>query len=548
MLVFLLTWLLCGCSGHKTNDTMQESSREEHHNLQDAVEARYRDLTRLIDFQSHKLPGAGHPMKSLTVLLMACNPTTGYRAGYGASTAGPAYRSVTVSSSPCRAGTHSAVLMRQNSSLDEEASPLELSASLPEGGENLEMEEEQIDSENKLDLQTVVETLTSDIPQILRKEPNWDIFASDFHVNSSREGFGVFYLLSGFLKSRSQIFLLEEDVQVNFVDGRDFEEPFDPFFVARWKLVLERPFNPLESVIRYLSFWRQNDPITIQAETVFKFNKRNEVDSVQINKLVVDGRKTMSWPAVSVQKDPSEFLAKIQNFVQHVELDPLQKLREWAEDLKDLDHSVTPIINTWKSLAAKSKATAETEIACDDTRAKIVKKLAGTQRILTQMADDIEWSSPDEILALVRKADSIATDLSMNIFAMATASQQAIFDSSGKLETIAENLGLKQAGMDFYEDGRVPIVEIGEVVAMPSRCAGSMRGLGEELLIRIVRRGAALGRLVVIAPANEFLEKYYGKMGFERIDELGLAMVYSKPLPEATKNELMYEMASLRVS
>lgn len=410
------------------------------------------------------------------------------------------------------------------------------------------------DLDEFLSLRKVVETLKADIPKLLRKEPDWSIYSDDFSVRSSREGLAILKLLASLLKSRDKKLVVTEDIQVEFNDGRWKVErdgrPFDPYLIARWKLNLERPFNSFERMLRFITrptsaYYRDSSECSIEGETIFHLNEKNKVDYVLIDELIVDGRKIFQWPRVELADDPAKILESLKAQVDAPMFDPLQKLQEWAGNLRDLDLSAGSVIRAWKSIARQSQATAKTEIQCDDRRKKVIKKIAGTERILTQLADDLEWATPDEILGLVGKQGS-SEDALVDVSALASVTQTSIIDETGKLAELAETLGIKEAGEDLYAGGFVPVVEIGEVVAVPT--AGSSGGVGVELLLQIVGRAAVSGRLVVLTPANDKLEKYYRKIGFELIDDFGRTMVYTKPLEDVADNEFKFEMGTLRVS
>lgn len=407
-----------------------------------------------------------------------------------------------------------------------------------------------------LDLEEVVQTLKADIPNLLREDPDWDIYAMDFHVRGSVEGLAVLQLLAKLLQRQGKQLVVKDEVQVNFVDGREKEVPFDPFVNAFWKIRLERPFNQFEKFLRIFTrpvsrYYRNSTQFTIEAETMFHLNKANQVDYVQIQKLVVDGRKLISWPAANVYEEPSAILQKLTTWVRDdVErLEPLSRMQRWAQGITKFDISATPIIRGWKQIASEFASPGYLEEfedpkpKIDEAEAKMMKKMDVSQEILAQMADDIEWAEPDEILALFGEKSSNSEDPN-RIFALATATEQVIYDSDGKLEEIAVKLGVKEAGATPYEDGEVPVVEIGELVAMPGRKGG----VGEELLLRIARQKAGLGRLITIVPANDKLEEYYEKIGFEKIDEFGRSMVFSRPLRDETDNESLFELGSLRVA
>ena len=196
--------------------------------------------------------------------------------------------------------------------------------------------------------------------------------------------------------------------------------------------------------------------------------------------------------------------------------------------------------------------------------------------MLAMMAAEIKTSHPDEVLALVSHFGIFGSKVDLpssqaekywleNIFAMATASKRVQADDTGKLEDIAQRQGLKQAFPGLHDDGYVPVVEIGRVVASPlSAEQWDAGGVGKELLLQIVKRAAASGHLVVHRPISTTpssaiartdarnedldLEAYYEELGFERIDASGVdnLMVYSKPVPEELN--FIFDMGSLWVA
>jgi len=176
-------------------------------------------------------------------------------------------------------------------------------------------------TQDVLDLQRVVETLKSDMPDLLRREPTWEILAEEgFKVvdktGTGLDGLGPTKLLLKLFRRMCEVFEVKDNINVDFVSG-DQSLDVDPFVTARWKVQLGSQKASL-----FKSFNAELlDPLDIEADTVFHLNDKRQVDYMQINKWLVNGQQFELFPRVQLSEDPAE------NF---------KMLRQWATSIKAL--------------------------------------------------------------------------------------------------------------------------------------------------------------------------------------------------------------------
>jgi hypothetical protein len=167
----------------------------------------------------------------------------------------------------------------------------------------------------------VVETLKADILKILRTEPTLSIFAEGFKVldqtGAKIQGMDRIVLLFKLVRSIHRKFGIR-DFQVNFIEKRwvetlhgkgrkkeEYHEPSDQFLWARWKVKLGGRSG-------FFRFWRKEIPIVIEADTLFHLDGRNKVDSMRVDKWLLNGREIrlgngqMFWPDVMLSNDPAD--------------------------------------------------------------------------------------------------------------------------------------------------------------------------------------------------------------------------------------------------
>jgi len=132
------------------------------------------------------------------------------------------------------------------------------------------------------DFDKVVDTLQSEIPNILHAEPRWNMFAEDLTMTDQTgarlEGLEANKRLLSKLRVLFQDFALNDTIKVQCIQAvTDF------LLVFRWEVKLsglELPFLPHADM-----------PATIKATTTFHFNGKNEVDLVRIDRWRVNGEQ-----------------------------------------------------------------------------------------------------------------------------------------------------------------------------------------------------------------------------------------------------------------
>jgi len=168
-----------------------------------------------------------------------------------------------------------------------------------------------------LDLGNVAKILKVDIPNILRKEPTWGVFAPDFqvidHTGARLEGLRLNKVLLQLLRRARDKFVVQDDIRVNpMVRASDSNAAF----AARWK-------------VRLGGVELEEDPVDIEAETFFHLNERNQLDYMRIDKCKSSGYEFRFWPEVKL----SDGL-----------LSNLQAIKQWARDINELKTIREPMV------------------------------------------------------------------------------------------------------------------------------------------------------------------------------------------------------------
>eukprot|EP00931_Biecheleriopsis_adriatica_P065982 TRINITY_DN40413_c0_g1_i1.p1 TRINITY_DN40413_c0_g1~~TRINITY_DN40413_c0_g1_i1.p1 ORF type:complete len:326 (-),score=48.05 TRINITY_DN40413_c0_g1_i1:235-1212(-) len=198
--------------------------------------------------------------------------------------------------------------------------------------------------------------------------------------------------------------------------------------------------------------------------------------------------------------------------------DLAEGVKIFAEVMPKINLGVSDIIRDWTAFAGGQESVAR-QIG-DDKTSSI---MAGTQEILSQMRSEIDEVSPDHVFAFTSGEASVE-----GIKSLATVTTQVLFDDYDSAENwnlaqLAQAQGLV-SGQDAIEKGRIEVLNINEIVATPK---AREKGVGAELIRRIVGWAKDTGRLVTLAPANDELQEFYEDLGFELIDPYGRQMVYS---------------------
>lgn len=188
--------------------------------------------------------------------------------------------------------------------------------------------------EELLKLERVLDTLKASIPLMLHEEPEWDIFTKDFEVNdhththTKLQGLEANQLLWQLLHRTCKEMIARDDVHVED-DHKIIVTPgtvalASPLLLvagaevkAQWKVVLEFVKNPFLS---FLGLPRDYSRLDIELHAVFHLNHRQQVDSVQIDKWLANGRQIQSWPKVQLIDD-------------HVH--NLKRIRDWADTMQE---------------------------------------------------------------------------------------------------------------------------------------------------------------------------------------------------------------------
>jgi hypothetical protein len=448
--------------------------------------------------------------------------------------------------------------------------------------------EDLVVGDRPLDLEKVKNTLEEDIPNLLTEEPHWDIFADDFKV-LDRYGRVIETpppgpKLENLKNSKRAINLLRNTYQDRDITTNVEIERGKKLVTARWRVkfaTLRDPALPFMWLLkrrrlsdsqnqsnvlsRLLKLGSSSDNqneinVFIEAETVFRLNNKNKVDSVQIERWLVNGRPfqimpELNWAEGSQLKQLFDWAKgnlnqlKLQQWAWEIAETPALNPKTYSETVRALSEAgikrarllqiaATSVMRLWQGIARKILSTMTASVGT--TGAKLAKKWSSAVQILDQMLFDLDFAdaSSTQVLALVsNQGNGNELDDIDDVYAIALVNKRALIDEDGELGRLAEEQGVISG-----EEGRVPVVEIGEVVASPNQW--ERRGLGKELLLRIARLEDSRA-LVTIVPVNEKLEKYYGSIGFARIDTFGRTMFFRKPFIQETDLENEFELGRL---
>lgn len=192
-------------------------------------------------------------------------------------------------------------------------------------------------------------------------------------------------------------------------------------------------------------------------------------------------------------------------------LPELELEQTFSEKVPKVNLGVKDIIRDWTVAAQRNG---------DDASSKV---MSNTQEILHQMKGEIDQAVPEHVFAFTPGEAS-----QESIQSLATVSSQVLWDDydageDWNLVQLAQAQGLV-SGSDAIHAGRIKVMNINEIVATPK---ARVRGVGAELIRRIVAWAKDRGCLVTLFPANDELQDYYEELGFELIDPFGRQMVYS---------------------
>eukprot|EP00746_Dinoflagellata_sp_MGD_P117607 gnl/MRDRNA2_/MRDRNA2_53477_c0_seq2.p1 gnl/MRDRNA2_/MRDRNA2_53477_c0~~gnl/MRDRNA2_/MRDRNA2_53477_c0_seq2.p1 ORF type:complete len:394 (+),score=73.55 gnl/MRDRNA2_/MRDRNA2_53477_c0_seq2:93-1184(+) len=196
------------------------------------------------------------------------------------------------------------------------------------------------------DFEKVIDRLKFDMPDILRKEPDWDIFSPDFkmidHTGARLEGLLPAKVLVRFLHKVREQFVVKDDIRINPII-RSLDS--DPFLLAEWKVQL----GGVEL---------QNSPLDIEAEVAFHLNNKNQIDYMRINNIQANGFSFRFWPSVDLSDDL---------------LTNLKKVKMWAIEVSELKKIKDPTAVTVEPDPTEYEAVAGSEDRADD-KSMVVNK------------------------------------------------------------------------------------------------------------------------------------------------------------------------------
>lgn len=184
-----------------------------------------------------------------------------------------------------------------------------------------------------------------DIPSLLQEEPNWDLFAEDLVVvdrtDAKVSGQRPNMLLLKMLRGVSKQYV--EDVRVELVGSAPNNPPdSSDSFMARLKVQLGTVLVAGTEV-----------PVDLEVDTVFHYNDESKVDSVRIDKWLVNGNE---W----IQSSPVTSMGSLME-------ERLQKGRPQEE--RQLDRETSPALESGFVVRADydyERSTAENYAAKDE--------------------------------------------------------------------------------------------------------------------------------------------------------------------------------------
>lgn len=362
------------------------------------------------------------PLSALTELLTALNPSDAWRSvgNPGASTASRhAGRPLAVlmnsklggSLDVNPANSTDAVLERQmvdkikdamrshNSSYD---------SGILRGGKTVQ---EDIKQEFPLlvnDLEQVVSTMKDDIPQMLHKEPDWDIFSERFTVINQRSeqlvGLRSSQLLFKFLRWMGTKFIIEEETKVVTEESIFFKK----------KKAIRFKWNVRVIGFRPISLWRRR--LVFEFDTVFELNEKNEIDKMQIENCLANGQHLVYWPKARLPTAEIEVLeAKRKALLQEAkelteQVDLLQdKLKEAIADRQDAKDTYTEEVDTAKRGLEKATGALRNLEPFDEQSADTSSTVSSSFDSVIELLTNTASNFSEHIAFLERKEREAAT-------------------------------------------------------------------------------------------------------------------------------------------
>lgn len=196
------------------------------------------------------------------------------------------------------------------------------------------------------DFENVIARLKVDVPEILHKEPDWNIFATNFkvidHTGESLNGLIPAKALVKLLQKVREQFVLKDDIKVNPII-RSLDR--DPCLAVEWKVQLS-------------SAELQDSPLDIEAETVFHLNDKNQIDYMRIDNIQANGYNFRFWPNIGISDDLLTNLKKIKMWAREindlskikdpeaVKLDPIDT--EYKVDVEEPEKDKSMVVATWE--------------------------------------------------------------------------------------------------------------------------------------------------------------------------------------------------------
>lgn len=157
-----------------------------------------------------------------------------------------------------------------------------------------------------------VDTLKAYLPRLLRRDPDWKIFAEDFkfidHVGGKLKGIEANKLLFKLLRRIRRKLILKDEVEIQ-VKKTSIESAI-PVLMAQFKVRLGGIDFP---IVRRLFF--RDLSMEIEADIAFHFNDENLVSYARIEKCIADGQQLELWPDVKLSDSIAANLNKVKQWV-----------------------------------------------------------------------------------------------------------------------------------------------------------------------------------------------------------------------------------------
>lgn len=202
----------------------------------------------------------------------------------------------------------------------------------------------------------VLDQLESDLPSILSKVPNVDIFADQFRVidlqtSGQVEIFGgANKLLLQLLPAIGTAFGVEDDVQIEFIREQSVFDrqnvKYFPFLLSDWKIQLD--------VGRV--------PLCFEANIAFHINDDSKVDYLRINNWTVNGQQLQSWPVLNLSDDPATNVKKITDWIQELRLPALDDSSDLQSPDRD-DESLSQPVEHHGILSETTNMSSSTDLS-----------------------------------------------------------------------------------------------------------------------------------------------------------------------------------------